>query len=122
MNQQITLTVSDNVMFYAKVVAKQNKRRVEEVLSDLLEKISSEIIVEQLADSEVLALADLKMSAEQQEILHNLLDKNGEGKLTNAEKKQLDAMMEIYDDALLRKAQAMRVAVERGLMPPLSAE
>lgn len=122
MNQQITLTVSDNVMFYAKVVAKQNKRRVEEVLSDLLEKISSEINVEQLADSEVLALADLKMSAEQQEILHNLLDKNGEGKLTKAEKKQLDAMMEIYDDALLRKAQAMRVAVERGLMPPLSAE
>ena len=122
MNQQITLTVSDNVMFYAKVVAKRNKRRVEEVLSDLLEKISSEIDVEQLADSEVLALADLKMSAEQQEILHNLLDKNGEGKLTKAEKKQLDAMMEIYDDALLRKAQALRVAVERGLIPPLSAE
>lgn len=122
MNQQITLTVSDNVMFYAKVVAKRNKRRVEEVLSDLLEKISGEINVEQLSDAEVLALADLKMSAEQQELLHDLLDKNGEGELTSAEKEQLDAMMEIYDDALLRKAQALRVAVERGLIPPLSAE
>lgn len=122
MNQQITLTVSDNVMFYAKVVAKRNKQRVEEVLSDLLEKISGEINVEQLSDAEVLALADLKMSAEQQEILHNLLDKNGEGKLTKAEKRQLDAMMEIYDDALLRKSQALRVAVERGLISPVFSE
>lgn len=122
MNQQITLTVSDNVWHYAKAVASQNKQRIEEVLSGWLEKVSSEINVESLSDSEVIALAELKMAPNQQKILHNLLEKNGEGELTSVEKKQLDAMMEVYEDALLRKAQALRVGVQRGLLPPLSSE
>jgi hypothetical protein len=122
MNQQITLTVSENAWFYAKAVANRSKQRVEDVLSDWLEKGSSEIDVEKLSDVEVLALAELKMPPKQQKQLHKLLDKNGEGELTIVEKKQLDEMMEVYEDALLRKAQAMRVAVERGLMKPLSAE
>jgi hypothetical protein len=122
MNQQITLTVSDNVWFYAKAVAVRSKQRVEDVLSDWLEKGSSEIEVEKLSDVEVLALAELKMPPKQQKQLHKLLDKNGEGELTSVEKNKLDEMMEVYEIALLRKAQAMRVAVERGLMKPLSAE
>ena len=122
MNQQITLTVSENVWLYAKAVATRNKRQIEEVLSDWLEKVSSEIDVEKLSDSEVLALAELKMPDEQQKVLHKLLDKNGEGELTKAESKQLDAMMEIYEEATLRKSQALRVAVERGLIPPLSSK
>lgn len=122
MNQQITLTVSDNVWLYAKAVATQNKQRIEEVLSDWLEKVSSEIDVEKLSDAEVIALAELKMPAKQQKVLHKLMEKNGEGELTNVEKKELDAMMEIYEEATLRKSQALRVAVERGLIPPLSCE
>lgn len=122
MNQQITLTVSDNVWLYAKAVATRNKRQIEEVLSDWLEKISSEIDVEKLSDSEVLALAELQMSPSQQILVDELQEKNGEGALTIDERKQFDSLMEIYEDALLRKAQAFRVAVERGLMPPLSSE
>ena len=78
--------------------------------------------VENLSDSEALALSKLKMPAKQQKILHKLLEKNNEGELTSEESKQLDAMLVDYDDALLRKAQALRVAVERGLMKPLSSE
>lgn len=122
MNQQITLTVSDNVWLYAKAVATQNKQRIEEVLSDWLERVSSEIDVEKLSDAEVIALAELKMPTKQQKVLHKLLEKNGEGELTDVETKQLDAMMEIYEQATLRKSEALRVAVERGLMKPLSAE
>lgn len=122
MNQQITLTVSDNVWLYAKAVATQKKQRIEEVLSDWLERVSSEIDVEKFSDSEILALAEMKMSAEQQKILHELLEKNGEGKLSNTEKKELDEMMELYEVAILRKSQALRVAVERGLMKPLSSK
>lgn len=121
MNQEITLKVSDNVWLYAKAVATQKKQRIEEVLSDWLEKVSSEIDVEKFSDDEVLALSELEMPTEQQESLHELLDKNGEGELTKEESKQLDAMMEIYNQALLRKAQASRVAVERGLIEPLSS-
>jgi hypothetical protein len=122
MNQQITLTVSESVLHYAKAVATQNKRRIEDILSDWLEKIPNEIDVEKLSDAEVVALTKLKMPVKQQKVLHKLLDKNGEGELTDIEKKQLDAMMEVYDDALLRKAKALRVAVERGLIPPLSSK
>ncbi len=122
MNQQVTLTVSENAWFYAKAVATRSKQRVEDVLSNWLEKISGEIAVEALSDVEVLALAELKMPPKQQKILHKLLEKNGEGELTNDEKKRLDAMMEVYENALLRKSQALRVAVERGLMKPLSSE
>ena len=122
MNQQITLTVSDNVWLYAKAVATRNKRQIEEVLSDWLEKVSSEIDVEKLSDNEVLALAELQLSPAQQELMNDFQEKNGEGQLTNNEKIQFDALMEVYEDALLRKSQALRVAVERGLLPPLSAE
>lgn len=122
MNQQITLTVSDNVLFYAKAVAARNKRRIEEVLSDWLEKISSEIDVEKFSDSEVLALTELQMSPAQQKLMDEFQEKNGEGALTNDEKRQFDALMEIYEDALLKKSQALRVAVERGLIAPLTSE
>jgi hypothetical protein len=122
MNQEVTLTVSDNVWLYAKAMATQNKQRIEEVLSDWLEKVSSEIEIEKLSDAKIMELANLQMPEEQQEILHDLLDKNGEGELTNLEKIRLDEMMEVYEDALLRKSQAMRVAVERGLIKPLSSK
>ncbi len=122
MNQEITLKVSDNVWLYAKAVATQKKQRIEEVLSDWLEKVSSEIDVEKFSHPEVLALAELKMPTKQQKVLHKLLEKNGEGELTNAEKKELDAMMELYEVATLRKSQALRVAVKRGLIAPLSSE
>ena len=122
MNQQIMVTVSDNVLLYAKTLAIQNKRRIEEVLSDWLEKVSDESEVEKLSDAKILALANLQLPESQQETLHELLEKNGEGELTKLERKYLDELMEIHDDALLTKAKAMRIAVERGLMKPLSSE
>ena len=122
MNQQITLTVSDNVWLYAKAVATQKKQRTEEVLSDWLEKVSSEVEIEKFSDVKIIALANLQLPESQQETLHELLEKNGEGELTALEKKYLDELMEVYNDALLTKAKAMRVAVERGLIEPLSSE
>jgi hypothetical protein len=122
MNQQITLTVSDNVWLYAKAVATQNKQRIEDVLSEWLEKVSDETEVEKLSDVKILALANLQLPESQQETLHELLEKNGEGELTPLERKYLDDLMDVYNDALLTKAKAMRVAVERGLIEPLSSE
>ena len=122
MNQQITLQVSENVWLYAKAVATQKKQRTEEVLSDWLEKVSGEVEIEKFSDVKIIALANLQLPESQQETLHELLEKNGEGELTALEKKYLDELMEVYNDALLTKAKAMRVAVERGLIEPLSSE
>ena len=71
---------------------------------------------------EVIALAELKMPPKQQNVLHKLLEKNGDGQLTDTERTRLDELIEIYEETTLRKAQALRVAVERGLIPPLSSE
>ena len=122
MNQQITLTVSDNVWLYAKTVASRKKRRIDEVLSDWLEKATDDVEIEKFSDAKILALANLQLPESQQETLGELLEKNGEGELTALEKKYLDELMEVYNDALLTKAKALRIAVERGLIEPLSSE
>ena len=122
MNQQITLTVSDNVWLYAKTVASRNKRRIDEVLSDWLEEATNDVEIEKFSDAKILTLANLQLPESQQETLHELLEKNGEGELTSLEKKYLDELMEVYNDALLTKAKALRIAVERGLIDPLSSE
>jgi ribosomal protein S9 len=49
-----------------------------------------------------------------------LLATQREGALTADERGQLDTLMEIYRRGMVRKAQALKVAVARGLQPPLS--
>jgi exoribonuclease II len=122
MNQQITLTVSDNVWFYAKAVATRSKQRVEDVLSDWLEKGSSEIDLEKLSDSEILALTKMKISAERQKRLSDLLFKNRETGLNKNEQSELDLMLEISELNMLKKAEALQIAVKRGLIEPLSLQ
>lgn len=91
-------------------------------LSELFQKSFHNNQIEQLSDFNIIALANLQLAESEQETLNELLEKNNEGTLTNLEKKYLDDLMEVYNDALLTKAKAMRIAVERGLMKPLSSE
>lgn len=119
MSQQITIEVSDQVARRAAQVASQTKRRVEEVLASWLESASTDLPVDSLSDEEVLALAELQLSAEQQEALSDLLARNRGDNLDEEGKRQLDDLMRVYEHGLLRKAQALRVAVQRGLREPL---
>jgi hypothetical protein len=120
MNQQITLTVPENVWFYAKAVATQSKQRIEDVLSDWLEKGSSGIDLEKLSDSEILALTKMKISPEKQERLSDLLFRNRESVLDKNEQLELDLMIEVCEINNLKKAEAFQIAVKRGLIKPLS--
>ena len=119
MSEQITLQVSDRVVSQATQIAAQTQRRVEEVLESWLEWASTEMPVEALSDKEVLALTELQLTDEQQTILSDLLAKNQNGTLEAEGRRQLDALMRVYEHGLLRKAQALRVAVQRGLREPL---
>lgn len=74
-----------------------------------------------LADEEVLALADLTLPPKQDARLHELLDLNSEGRITARQRRELDALMEVYNDALLRKAMGWAEAVRRKLRPPISS-
>ena len=53
------------------------------------------------------------METEQQETLSELLARNREGQLTEAEVSQLDALMQVYRRGLVRKAKPLKVAVSR---------
>jgi hypothetical protein len=72
-----------------------------------------------LPDDQVLALRDLQMNAEQQVAMSDLLTRQREGALTSTERAQLDALMSAYRRGMVRKAQALKVAVDRGLQPAL---
>jgi hypothetical protein len=119
MSAQITVRVSDRVMRSAAHVAAQSKRHIEDVLVDWLDRVVTELPVDELPDQEVLALTELQLSPEQQATLSELLVQNREGTLSAEGQRHLDEMMRIYEHGLLRKAQALRVAVQRGLREPL---
>jgi hypothetical protein len=90
--------------------------------STRLEHIVIERPVETLADEEVLALTELRLTPEEQSLLSDLLQRNSEGDLDADGQRQLDGLMRVYEKGLLRKAQALRVAVQRGLRAPLQQE
>lgn len=121
MSQPITIEVSEQVVRQATQVAAQTERSVEEVLVSWLESIVTELPVEELPDTEVLALTELQLTNEQRATLSALLEQNREGTLDAEGQKQLDELMRLYEHGLLRKSQALRVAVQRDLIAPLQS-
>jgi hypothetical protein len=121
MSEQITLEVSEQVIRQAALIAAQKRGRVEDVLSDWLESAATELPVESLPDEQVLALADLQLTAAEQSELSELLGRNREADIDAPGRRRLDELMGVYERGLLRKAQALRVAVERGLREPLQS-
>ncbi|MDX2039839.1 MAG: hypothetical protein SF097_01260 [Acidobacteriota bacterium] len=119
MSEQITLQVSSNVLNHAVGVAARARRSVESILADTLEDRYAETPVELLTDEEVVLLAAMKFSAEEQERFGDLLYENREGLLTAERREELNQMMQVYERKQLRKAEALEEAVNRGLVPLL---
>jgi hypothetical protein len=95
---------------------------MEEVLAEWLDQAAVELPVEFLPDLEVLALCDLQMVPTEQTELSSLLSENREGSLDDRGRARLDVLMKIYRRGLVRKARALKVAVQRGLIPALNRE
>lgn len=127
MSTQVTLTLPDDVYRRAERLAQLSSRDVADVLADTLELslspigLKSEAVepVSALSDEEVMALAELQMAPEQDQRLSKLLDKQQAGTLIETERSELLASMQVYQESLLRKAQALHEAVRRGLQEPL---
>lgn len=120
MSERVTIELPENVARSAKEVATRTDRRLEDILAEWIDRVVTELPVESLSDEEVLALCDLQMKDEQQEELSDLLARNREGELTHEQRARLDELMQVYRRGVVRKAQALKVAVERGLRPPLN--
>jgi hypothetical protein len=72
-----------------------------------------------LSDQQVLELTELQMKPEEDRRLSELLDRQQAGILTESEHPELQALMQIYQEGLLRKATALSEAVKRGLIKEL---
>ena len=120
MAEIVTLELPETLAQRAKEIAALTNRRIEDVLVEWIDRASTELPVESLPDDWVLALCDMQMEPEQQEALSKLLARNSEGQLNHEEANQLDEWMQVYRSGLVRKARALKVAVERGLRPALN--
>lgn len=73
-----------------------------------------------LEDAEVLALADLQLPPDQDHRMSVLLDRQQAALLDEAERRDLAMLIQIYQEGMRIKAQALEEAVRRGLRPPLA--
>lgn len=129
MGTQITITLPDEVYRRAEKFALLANRDLATVLADTISLsipgVSSQAEtlkpITELSDEEVMALTELQMEPEQDRRLSELLDRQQAGMLTEAERPELQALMQVYQEDLLRKATALSEAVQRGLMKPLNS-
>jgi hypothetical protein len=122
MSQTITVEIPDALAQSAQAVADRTDRRLEDVIVEWLGRFASELPIEALPDEQVLALRDLQLPAPQQAELDDLLAAQREGQLSAARRARLDTLMGLYRKGMVSKARALKVAVDRGLQPPLGQE
>jgi hypothetical protein len=127
MSSQITLNLPDDILQKAELWAQRSGRPVGDLLAETIELSMRPLGSPQpeegpsssWTDQEVLANADLEMPDADDKRLSELLDRQKSGLLANGEQAELAGLMELYQLGLLRKAQALREAVRRGLREPL---
>jgi hypothetical protein len=127
MNTQIIVELPEKTYRRAERLAQLTSRGVADVLADTLELSlpafddPQSLIppVADLSDEDLLALTELQMEAQADSELSSLLYKQQAGELTAVERKELAQLMQVYQEGLLRKAQALAEAVKRGLIPHL---
>ena len=117
MAEIVTLQLPEILAQKAKEIAAFTHRRLEDVLLEWIDRAITELPIESLPDALVLALCDMQMETQQQEVFSELLARHREGQLNDAEVRQLDELMLVYRRGLISKARALKVAVERGFKP-----
>ncbi|MBE9044711.1 hypothetical protein IQ255_09875 [Pleurocapsales cyanobacterium LEGE 10410] len=133
MNKPITLNLPEDVYNRAEGLAQLIGRDLTDVLIEAISlSLSSTSPIndsdrhfseslKSLSDREVMAMSELQMESEQDLRLSQLLSKQQADTLSEAERPELWGLMQIYQTLLVKKAVALREAVERGLREPLEA-
>lgn len=128
MSVQVMVALPDQVYRRAVSSARLTSQDVPKLLADTLEMslpsvvaLESALPVRELSDEAVLALADSQMEPRSDKRLSVLLGKPQDSELLDVERRELAALMQVYQEGLLRKAQALAEAVRRGLMEPLKS-
>jgi predicted transcriptional regulator len=137
MSTPVTINLSDEVYRRVEKFALLANRDLSSILSDMLahnlpliDTDSNEFqsdshdkleAILDLSNEQVMMLTELEMKPLQDAKLSELLDKQQSGTLTPEEPQELEYLMQIYREGLLRKATALAEAVKRGLMEPLDS-
>jgi predicted DNA-binding protein len=131
MGTQVTVTLPDDTYRRAEYLARLTGRDIADVLAETIQlslqplgvQHAADQPVTELSDADVLAAADSEMDPAQEGRFRELLEARHAqqaGHLTQEDRAALLALMQVYQEGLLRKAQALQVAVQRGLRPPLA--
>jgi hypothetical protein len=132
MGPQVTVTLPDDTYRRAEYLARLTGRDIADVLAETLHlslqpavgrgQHAADPPVAELSDVDVLAAADSEMDPAQEGHFRELLEaaRQQAGHLTQEDRAALLALMQVYQEGLLRKAQALHEAVKRGLRPPLA--
>src|SRR5215210_7384239 len=98
---EVTINLPDRIFANLSSVARSTQRRIDEVIVEKIERdfaIDVEDLAKQIAlcaDKEVRELSELQMPPKQDARLSNLLQKQNERDLTEAEGKELWKLMEL---------------------------
>jgi len=114
MSVRVTVELPEELAQRARAAAARARRSVEEVLVEWLDR-AGEMPVESQSDEQVVALCEAEMDTALQEELSDLLAQNREGNLAEASAPRLEELMQVYRRGLVRKSEAWKVAVARGL-------
>jgi hypothetical protein len=123
MGTEVTITLPDEVYQRAERFALLANRDLNSVLADTVgaslfsiqPHLTNLTPIDLLPDPEILALSNLQMDPDQDARLSELLEKQRERSLLSNEPQELEGLMQIYREALLRKTAALVEAVKRGL-------
>lgn len=128
MSTEVTVTLPDEVYRRVERLAQLTHRDIADVVTDTLtlslpslrSQSDTPPPIASLSDAEVRALSELQMEPDQDRRLSLLLERQQADQCSEAERAELGALMQRYQEGLLRKAQALQDAVRRGLREPLA--
>jgi predicted transcriptional regulator len=129
MSTQVTITLSDEVYRRAERFARLANQDVLTVLANTIDSAIPLVSdtgaalepMAELTDEQVIAFANLQLEPSQDARLSELLDQQQAGRLDFQKRDELTALMQVYQEGLLRKATALSEAVKRGLREPLDS-
>ncbi|WP_099241085.1 hypothetical protein [Synechococcus sp. BDU 130192] len=128
MSTRITIELPDDVYQRVEQFAHLANRDLSSVVAESIQLLipashpnsTATPAITALDDEEILGLTELQMEPEQDARLSQLLDLQQAGQLSNPDSSELQTLMQVYQEGLLRKATALNEAVKRRLIQPLS--
>ena len=121
MSTQLTLDLPENLVARAQSIALRAGQSVNDLLAESIElslKPWGTVVegdIHQCGDEDVLKACDLELSTEDDRRLTELLQRQQAQTLAVSEQAELASLMQVYQEGLVRKAEALREAVRRGL-------